>query len=185
MTTLTAAEADEISLLRWADDGGSCAEHELEQSSDIYVTILKEAAEALRSRPLGLLLGGSPIEGKFVAVQQGRGARFSRRGTRRFFGDPNLVAAVIAALCIDDIDDWRGSDSRSKRQRPHRVRRADGSISSTQDAAARYAVKLINRYYVPLLPDRDRMAKSDTVKGLLKHGRTNWPSDDSKRPSND
>jgi hypothetical protein len=171
------------------DDGGSFADLELEHF-DLHVAILKDAAEALRSRSYGLeslgILGeimppSSSVEGKLVEVRRGRGALFSRRGTRRFFRDPNLVAAVIAALCMDDL---RGSDS-GKRQGPYKVRRADGWIRKTQDAAARYAVKLVNRHYVPLLQERRRTANSDTVRDLLKHGRTNWPSDDPNRSSDD
>jgi hypothetical protein len=186
---------DEISLLRWADDGGSFADLELEHY-DFYVEILKNAADALRSRSysreslgmLGEIIPPAPIEGKLLEVQRGRGAPFSRVGTRRFFADPNLVAAVIAALCVND---WRGtSDIGPKRQGPYKVRCADGLIYKTHDAAAKYAVKLVSRHYLPLLPEGYRRRarprpSSDRVKDLLKYGRTNWPSDDPKRPSDD
>jgi hypothetical protein len=170
---------------RWPDVG-----HE-----DFYAQLVEYAAALVQRRsrrkiePSGILrdLVG-PIEGTTLHVRdivRDMGRQLSdlkrpRRGQPsrpgRFFADPNHVAAAIAAGCVED---WRGTPiAGSKRRGPYKLRCADGSMSNARDAAARFAVKLVNERYIPLLPrnHRSREAKFDTVIELLKRSRTKWPS---------
>jgi hypothetical protein len=82
--------------------------------------------------------------------------------------DPNKVAAAIAANYVEDL---RGAPvSGPKRRGPYKVPQADGSMSNTHALAAEYAVELVNMLPCP------RNANVESVKELLRRGRTNWPS---------
>jgi hypothetical protein len=147
-----------------------------------YAQLAVYAAEWVRSRsrnkrePSGILKDlapPSPVEG--IPVQyvrkSPRGGQPVRSG--RFFGDPNLVAAAIAAQCISD---WRGTEDSEKRHGPYKVLCLDGSMRNTRDAAARFAVALINKHYTPLLPpSRRREAELTKVLALLNRNRGEWP----------
>jgi hypothetical protein len=147
-----------------------------------YRQLVEYAADFLRSKsrrkrePSGILrelIPRGPIEGALIEVRYRRPRRGQPDRPGRFFTNPNYVAAAIAASCVED---WRGSDSGSKRRGSYKVRLADGSMSNTRDAAARFAVELVNKHYAPLLPKRRGEASFDAVMELLQRSRTKWPS---------
>lgn len=154
-------------------------------------TLLEYAADAVRAltasksrrkfpEPSGTLRGlAGPIEGRILKVSElgykrpRGGQEFSKHRPSRFFMDPNKVAAAIAVRCIED---WRQVPvSGPKRRAPYKVPRGDGSMSNTHDLAAEYAVELVNKHYIHLLP-RSRNANVESVKELLRRGRTDWPA---------
>jgi hypothetical protein len=148
-----------------------------------YVQLLEYAADWVRTRsrerePAGILkdlVVPGPIEGGIslrYKPKLARGGQPIRSG--RFFYDPNQVAAALAAECVED---WRGTDVGSKRHGSYKLRSADGSMN-IHDAAARFAVKLVNEHYVPLLARDRRRREADhaSVMELLRRSRAHWPS---------
>jgi hypothetical protein len=169
------------------------ARHPIVELEYLYVQLVEYARDWAWSRsrwkrqPSGILkdlVPPKPIEGAVVGQNykppSGEPWRpFRKPGPHdrpgRFFRHPNQVAAAIAAECISD---WRGTaDSESKRRGPYKVQCADGSTSTMRAAAARFAVKLVNERYGPLLPPNNRRAKFDHVMNLLERNRGKWPSD--------
>ena len=141
----------------------------------LYRQLVEYAADFLRSRsrgkrePSGILrelIPCGPVEGALIEVRyrHPRGGQVDRPG--RFFTNPNRVAAAIAASCADE--DFPGAKRRGK-----------GSISPAREAAAKFAIKLVNERYIHLLPvNRRREAKLDAVMELLRKSRTRWPLGD-------
>jgi hypothetical protein len=146
------------------------------ESEWLYVQLVECAARMVPSRSRGKReLFGMPIEGPVIEVgKRPRGGQPRRPG--RFFADPNLVAAHIAAYCVAE---WSGKSDEYMRRVQYKVRCADGKKRNTRDAAALYAVELVNKHYISLLPcnQRRHQAEFDAVVDLLNHGRTKWPKD--------
>jgi hypothetical protein len=121
-----------------------------------------------------------------------RGVRTSRETEDRFTSDPNRVAAAYAARLVEHWrDDW--ARNHSKRPMPHKMtRKVDGARVTLHNMAVSAAVRRINAAWRAHMEDREaagywvddhlrrRTANADTVKELLRHGRTAWPKPPSK-----
>ena len=148
---------------------------------EIYKAILEEwaakvaASKSRRKHQLSGILAelAGPIIGATVPVgKRARGGQPTRPG--RFFTNPNRVAAAIARERVFDLREM--PDTGSKR-RPYKVA-VDGSMMKVREAASRFAVDLVNEYYIPLLvsdPRRRREANYDTVLSLIQRNRAKWP----------
>jgi hypothetical protein len=164
------------------------------EDNDHLLEYLRDVAKALHGKedPFKRIGGGTPSLG--YKRPQGRPClssvpRFSGPdGEKRFFRDPNRVAAAIAATCIAEFrEEWGRTNPNS--HLPYKIRQADGTNKRLHVIAAEYAVEFVNCEYVgdhetdgpadqieahTLLPRR-RKAGLDTVLGLLHYNRTAWP----------
>jgi hypothetical protein len=158
------------------------------EGEGLYLQLIACAAwmadKSRRSREFSDTICGS-IEGTVIkisdVIKRSRGGQSQSRRPR-FFKDPNYLAAHIAACCVAE---WRGRDwalaslgvraVAAGRGRYRRVRCADGlTMRNVRDAAADYAVELVNKHYMP--GNRRREAKVEAVMDLLMHARTKWPT---------
>jgi hypothetical protein len=96
--------------------------------------------------------------------------RSKQADTRRFYSDPNHVAAHLAAFYVAEL---RRRPGKSKR-RPYKVELANGEIVTVYEAAARKAAAKVDS---SLQRARQRKRVNiDVVKSLLKRGRTKRPA---------
>jgi hypothetical protein len=151
------------------------------QPEEFLVEYLRDAAEELRRRDregLGEIRANGiagPVPEGWRLIDAGykrlRGPPSGPRSNfRRFFMDPNRVAAAIAAGCIAD---WREAGDSPRRA----VKTADGTEKRWREAAAELAVDFVNTRYVDLLPQPSKKARVDDVVELLRCSRTDWPTE--------
>jgi len=103
--------------------------------------------------------------------------RSEQADMRRFYGDPNRLAAHVAATYVAE---WRSKPGKSKRLGPCKVRADDGSKLTMHEAAVQRAVYEVNRSVAKANSSRDvpvlRPARVEVVKELVRRGRTRRPT---------
>jgi hypothetical protein len=115
-----------------------------------------------------------PEVARFVdTYKRPRGRMRSEQGqVKRFFGDPNRVAAAYAADLIDDLR--QRPTGKPKRYGPYKIPTENGLKSKISAYAVRKAVEYVNKNY----KDRefgDRKAHPNIVAEMLRRGRGRYP----------
>jgi hypothetical protein len=163
-------------MLRWGDEGPVTEQPEQFDPNVILIEYLRDMAKMVADRyshfkpgPILMALGSGPIDAAVEVQYKGpRGRPPGARSDRRFWSNPNLVAAAVAQECKNDR-----LGNGPKRPGRRKMNGADGSLT---DVAVKYGMDFVNEHYVPLLPEPlSRRANFETVKELLRKGRSTWP----------